>query len=303
MNINRPDLNLLVVFDAISRTGSVSRAAESLALSQPAVSHALNRLRHTTGDALFVRNRGRLAPTPFAESLRDQVAAIVDQARAALTPPRFDPATATRTYRIGVSEYAALTIAPILARTLIEAAPAALLEFAAIGEATLDALSSGTLDAAFWGAEPPGAPFEAAELFRERFVVVTAQDHPVARAAGTNGRMALDAYLDHPHARVAIAGSSPSPVDVALGRLGLERRIVATAPGFASLLALLDRTPLIATAPSRLALSDVGRRFATFPLPFDAPPFSYWLLWHRRRSGDAAHRWLRTMIEKSLAAN
>lgn len=301
MNNNRPDLNLLVVFDAVARTGSVTRAATALALSQPAVSHALNRLRRRIGDPLFVRSSAGLAPTPHAVSLRGMAAAIIDQARTALAAAHFDPATTTRTFRIGVSEYAALTVAPGLAAALLRAAPSARLELAPVGEGTLDAVRSGDLDVTFWGADPPAAPFESIELYREHFVVLAARAHGLAGRAGIDGAIAIGDYLDFPHARVSIAGANASPIDDALAALGLERRVAVTAPGFASLLALLDDSSLIASVPSRLANSPFGRRYAQYAMPLDTAPFGYRLVWHRRHSADVGHRWLRSLVARAIA--
>lgn len=299
MSATRPDLNLLVVFDAVAKAGSVTRGAEKLALSQPAVSHALNRLRKLTGDPLFVRGRGQLTLTPYAESLKHQASTIIEKARAALAGPQFDAETTTRAFRIGVSEYATLTLAPDLAAAMRASAPSATLDFVTVGAGTLDALATGELDATFWGAEPPGGPFESAVVFEERFVAVTGRHHPLAESVSDD--LSLDDYLAWPHARVSVAGITPCPVDAALRQAGLGVRVAVTAPGFASLLALLDDSPLIATLPSRLAQPGPCGRFQARTLPFVAPPFVCRLVWHRRQSDDIGHRWLRSLVARAIS--
>jgi len=157
----KPDLNLLVVLDALCRSGSgsVSQAADMLSLSQPADSHALNRLRATTGDPLFTRSGRGLVATPRARAMAAEVAVIVSAGRACLGPEGFDPTRDRPRFRLGVSDYAGLTLLPGLVETVLAAAPLATIEALPVGPGLLRQLEDGTLDLSFWGTSPPPPPF------------------------------------------------------------------------------------------------------------------------------------------------
>lgn len=290
----RPDLNLMVVFDAVASTGSVTGAASLLKLSQPAISHALNRLRAVTGDPLFVRSRGRLLPTPHAERLAAQVSTLLEDARSILARPGFDTGEA-RVFRLGCSDYSTLTSAPALVAALREQSARSGIEFIPVGAGTLNDLETGAMDATYWGATPPGPPFEKMHLHQDHFVCVTAKRHPLAQKS-RHGRAGLQDYLDHPHARVAIGGAPTSIVDQAISRLGHSRQVAVTAFGFSAILPLIDGTDLIATVPARLAVEAELRGLTLSPLPFELEPIDYFLVWHRRKSSDPAHIWFRDLV-------
>jgi DNA-binding transcriptional LysR family regulator len=301
MNINRVDLNLLVVFDAVARTRSVSAAAERLALSQPAVSHALNRLRDVMHDPLFIRSRGQLVLTPRADALVDPVREILAAVTGVLTPDTFDPATSTRVFRIGASEYAMSTVVPSLVRALRSLASATSLEVIAVGERTLAQLESGELDCAFWGAKPPDSPFLSSELFRERFIGVVCARHPIAIKAG-DGAITLHDYLAFPHVMVGFRDPRLSPVDATLAEMGRSRKVGVVTPSFASNVASLRGTDLVMSIPSRLASSAAAPDLVMFDLPLDVPDYAYSLVWHQRTATDAACRWLSGIIRGSVGS-
>lgn len=294
MNMPRLDLNLLVVFAAVARTGSVTRAAQDLALSQPAVSHALARLRAVTGDPLFVRSGGELVPTSRALRMAQSVPGVLQAAQALLQDSDFEPATASRNFRIAVSDYAAMALAPGLTQAFRAGAPGCRLEMLPVGPSSMEALGADDFDAMFWGAGAPPPQFESLRLFDERFVGLVAASHPLAKAH--RGKPALKEYLAYPHARVSLLGGGQSPVDEALAKRGKQRNIVITTPGFASILPLLATGELIASVPERLAACLPEPQLFAFRLPFPVPRFSYRLVWHRRRSSDPAHMWLRNLV-------
>ncbi len=294
-NIARVDLNLLVVFDAVARTRSVTGAAEKLALSQPAVSHALNRLRDVVHDPLFVRGRNQLILTPRAEALVGPVREILAAVSGVLTPDSFDPATSARVFRVGASEYAMATIIPSLVRALRSQAPATVLEVLAADARSLAQLESGELDCMSWGATPPDAPFLSRELFRERFIGVLCAGHPLAIKA-RQGAITLDDYLAFPHVLVGFRDSRLSPVDAKLAEAGRAREIAVVTPSFASNVASLRGTDLVMSIPARLARSAAAPDLLMFDLPLDVPDYPYSLVWHPRTATDPACNWLSRMI-------
>ena len=301
MHLRRLDLNLLVIFDAVVRTGSVTRASQVLSLSQPAVSHALNRLRAAVGDPLFVRSHGRLVPTPRAERMRAPVASLLQSARAVLVDETFTVKTATSIFRVGVSDYAALICIPHFGMAMRNAAPLVRLEMEMVNAHTLERLESGLTDCTFWGAAAPSAPFESTRLFQDRFVGVVCRHHTLAKSLKSGKRITVRNYLAYPHAMVALPGTQLSPVDLALAKLGQNRRIGLVTPGFASILSLLKGSDLVASIPEKLADLQKRKEFATFELPIAVPSIAYSLVWHRRKTMDPGNAWLRKLIQQSLA--
>ncbi len=295
MNSARPDLNLLVVFDAIASTGSVTLAAGKLSLSQPAVSHALNRLRDVVDDPLFVRAGNRLTPTPHATKMIPKVRELLDSAGPLLVSPKFDPATSTQTFRIGASDYAMMTVLPALVRSFREEAPGTTLDIRPVGEAIKTQLANGELDIAFWGASPPPPPFLSQELFREHFIGLICARHDLAVRAG-QGNVTLDDYLSYSHVMVTFRDPRQSPIDAGLAKLGKSRRIAVSTPNFASNVASVRGTDLIMSLPARLAGSADQRDLVAFVLPLDIPDYAYSIIWHRRSDGDPAMIWLRNLV-------
>jgi DNA-binding transcriptional LysR family regulator len=294
----KPDLNLLVVLDALCRYGSVSRAAERLSLSQPAISHALSRLRAATGDPLFTRSGRGLVPTPRALALAEPVAGLVAAGRACLGPEAFDPARDAPRFRLGISDFAGLTMLPPIAAEVMRAAPLARLEALPVGPDSLRQLEDGRLDLSFWGTDAPDGPILYQPLFEEHFVMVLRRDHPTLGQVSRG--LSVEDYVGLSHAVVSLGDPRQGPVDAALAIAGLTRRIVLTSPSFAANLAAVEAGDLVATVPSRLA----GRLTASLialPLPFAVPSFRYGMIWHRRGDASPALRWLRQKMHVLFA--
>jgi DNA-binding transcriptional LysR family regulator len=294
----RPDLNLLVVLDALCRHGSVSRAAERLSLSQPAVSHALGRLRAATGDPLFTRSGRGLVPTPRALALAAPVAGLVAAGQACLAPEAFDPARDAPRFRLGISDFAGLTLVPRIAARVMQAAPLARIEALPVGPDSLRQLEDGRLELSFWGTEAPGGAILYQPLFQEHFVMVLRRDHPVL-GRGPKAVSVQD-YVGLPHAIVSLGGPAQSPVDLALAKDGGARRIALTSPSFAANLAAVEAGGLVATVPSRLA-GLLPASLVALPLPFAVPSFRYGMIWHLRGETAPALRWLRQVIVELFA--
>jgi DNA-binding transcriptional LysR family regulator len=293
----RLDLKLLEVFEAVAATGSTTLAADRLAISQSAVSHALNRLRNVIGDPLFVRGRGGLAPTPHAVSMIPRVRELVRDARGVMAPFRFDPISSSRHFKVGASDYAAVTTVPELVRRVRAGAPGVVVEVLPISGRVLDDLETGELDIAFIGAEPPSSPFMSRELFRERFVGLLCPLHPLAFKAG-QGVLSIDDYLAYPHAMVTFRDSRLSPIDAALADMGRTRRVALVTPNFASNITSIAGTDLLMSMPSRLADIAASHELVRFDLPLIVPDYPYSLIWHRRTDADPACSWLRTQVGK-----
>lgn len=291
----RVDLNLLEVFDAVAATGSTTRAADRLAVSQSAVSHALNRLRDVIGDPLFVRGRGALVPTPHAAAMLTPTRELLTSARGLLRPSGFDPTSSSRCFKIGASDYATATTIPMLLPRVRAKAPNTVVEVIPIGKHVLQELETGELDIVFFGATPPPAPYASHEMFRERFIGLLCARHPLALKAG-QGTLTLDDYLSYPHAMVTFRDPRLSPIDAALAELGRIRRVALVTPSFASSILSLTRTDLVMSIPSRLAASVASDGLVRFELPLVVPDYPYSIVWHQRTEADPACVWLRSQV-------
>lgn len=291
------DLNLLQIFDAVARFGSVTKAARHLALSQPAVSHALNRLRRQVGDALFTRSGRGLLPTPRALQMVPEVRRILDATASVLAPARFDPATARQDFRIGASDYAAFTLLPALMRSLSRTAPLVRVQLLPTGPQVVEQLELGQLDLSFWGDAPPPAPILYHPLFTEHYVGVARSGHPVF----DQGPVGLEGFLAYPHAVVSMQTPGANALDRALARMGQHRRVGLASHSFAGNLAALAQSDLLASLPSRLCTPPpAGLRL--FDLPLAVPSYGYGLVWHPRSDGLASHHWLRDQIVAAASA-
>jgi len=292
MRLRNLDLNLLLVFDAVLRERSVVRAADSLAISQPAVSHALNRLRHALKDKLFVRTPAGMSPTPRAEQLALPVRKALNELQLAVEGDTFDPSTADRRFTIAVNNYAAVVVAgPVVAAARAQA-PNVRLSLVPSGTLNLrDRLDRGELDLAVSGRTVDGERFASQQLIEDRFVAVLRSGHPALRKKLTAASLAELQHL----------GISSSPEDLTfldeVLKASNSARFVASDVPYLSAGAVLVQSNLVAILGRKLAME--FRR--SYPieireLPFEAPPLHSVMSWHRRFDDVPAHRWLRGTI-------
>ena len=291
-NITRIDLNLLLVFDTVARSRSVTAAASQLSLSQPAVSHALKRLRDVVGDPLFVRSRAGLVATPRAAAMIHPVRRLIEGAHDVFANKEFDPATTTQTFRVGASDYSLLTVVPKLVEFLRSHAPGSNLEVRAMNERMLSGLEAGEIDMTFWGESTPEPHFVGRTLFHEKFIGLVCVNHPLAKKARQR-KITITDYLAFPHMRVSFGSLQPSPVDVVLAERGLHRKVAVVTPNFASNVASLPGSDLILSIPRRLLSEADAQHYVTFALPLAVPAFPYSLVWHKRTEADRPLQWLR----------
>src|SRR5260221_9382431 len=178
MNWGAFDLNLLIVFDAVMQERSVTRAGQRIGLSQPAMSHALGRLRHMLKDELFIRAPDGMVPTPRAEALAQPLRNALSEMQLALEPAAFDPAASDRGFVVVVNNYSAVVLTPALVTAAAAAAPGVRLDLRPRG--TLDVverLDRGDLDLAVGSLENPGERFATETLLEDPYVTVMRRGH------------------------------------------------------------------------------------------------------------------------------
>jgi DNA-binding transcriptional LysR family regulator len=292
MRLRNLDLNLLLVFDAVLSERSVVRAADSLAISQPAVSHALNRLRHALKDRLFIRTPAGMSPTPRAEQLALPVRKALNDLQLAVEGDTFNPSTADRRFTIAVNNYAAVVaVGPILAAVRAEA-PTVRLSLVPSGTLNLtDRLDRGELDLALSGRAVDGERFASHQLIEDRFVAVLRSGHPALRK-----RLTAASLAELRHLEISSSGENLEFVDSFLKARNNGRFVASDVP-YLSAGAVLVQSNLVAILGRKLAME--FRR--AYPieireLPFEAPALRSVMSWHRRFDDVPAHRWLRSTI-------
>ena len=305
LNFRTLDLNLLRVFDAVMAEGSFTRAATALAMTQPAVSHALRRLRETVGQDLFVRVAHGVRPTPRAVVLWPQVRAALGALRQALAPGDFDPRRDAVQLRIAMSDASAGMLAPGLVRGIDSGA--ALVNLRVLPLTTRDPralLDAGEADLAVGFFPEVIAAIVAqgeqshlchARLYETRYVCAMRKKHPLARRPLT-----LDAFCNAHHLLVSFSGEAHGFTDEALAGMNRQRRIVITVNQFFTAGRVVARSDLLTVLPEGFAeAAGFGPELVTRELPLALAPVHVEMVWHLRHDADPAHRWLR---EQMLAA-
>ncbi|MGW1518730.1 LysR family transcriptional regulator [Streptomyces sp. NPDC002287] len=292
------DLNLLTALDALLEEGSVAGAAARLHVTAPAMSRSLGRIRRTTGDQILVRTGRTMTPTPYATAVREQVHELLHQVQGVLAPSReLDLATLERTFTLRWHDSLVALGGPALLTAVRAQAPGVRLRFVAESSGDTPGLRRGEVDLEA-NANPPAAPDIRAEKVGEtRLVTVVRQGHPLTRARALTAKR----YAAADHVTVSRRGSLSNALDDALARLGLTRRVVATAPTEAAALEFARACDLVVTVPettTRSAVTDRG--LAVLPLPLELPPAPVHLSWHHRYDTDPAHTWLRNLARTAL---
>lgn len=292
MNLRGFDLNLLLAFEALADTGSVSQAARRLGVGQPAMSAALARLRHLTGDRLFERTGGRMEPTMRAAALIPGIAAGLAQLRITLAEGvEFDPATATRIFTLASTDYTTAVILPPLAAWLKDHGPGIDLRFSSYDKQDIPELvARGEVDLAIGVFDPLPPDAVRTRLWTECFVGVARKGHPVLRD------ITPESYAAANHALISVRKDARGRIDQELEARGLSRRIAVVLPHMLALQPVLLGSDLIATLPARIAASFRQSGLTTFELPIATRPWEVEMLWRPSARTDQANRWLRHAV-------
>ncbi len=288
-NIRNVDLNLLVVLDVLLDERSVSRAAERLNLSQPAVSGGLKRLRETFEDPLFVRTRQGIRPTPQALDLIAPVKTVLRDIDAILSVAGFDPDDAETVFTVAATDYAQMTFLAPLMREVHRTAPN--IRFSVV---TTDIprmpgqFERQEIDFAITVPEMAPPNVHTIDLFEDRYVCAASAGHP-----GATPGMSLDAFCALDHVLVTpSSGGFYGPTDDALAKLGRQRRVSVSVPNFLSLPGILADSEFITVAPERI-LRPFEDSLKIFPAPLPLPAFKVIAAWHELSARSPAHGWLR----------
>jgi DNA-binding transcriptional LysR family regulator len=294
VHISRIDLNLLAVFDTIYAEGSITRASRRLNLSQPAISHALGRLRQMIDDPLFTRHGRLMTPTPLARRVIEPVRQALRTIEATLAKrDPFTPATAVKHFTVGTRDVLEAVVLGALMRNITAAAPRITVSSVRAERRELEReLSAGTLDAAIDVLLPLPEEVRRERLGTEWLVVVARRQHP-----SVGRRLTLETYLAHEHISVSSRRRGLSAEDFELARHNLRRRIRLRCQSYLAACRVVSESDLLLTMPQRYArMLNAQFKNQLLAFPLKVPAFDTYLYWHANADSDPANAWLRQQL-------
>jgi DNA-binding transcriptional LysR family regulator len=298
MHISRVDLNLFIVFEAIYAEGSVTRASLKLNLTQPAISHALGRLRLMFDDPLFVRQGHLMVSTPLARSIIEPVRHSLRGFEVTLNKlNRFDPASTEKEFTLALRDVLESTVLPPLMVALEQDAPHARVAAVQVDRRELESeLQAGTLDCAIDVLLPLGSDVRHARILVDRTLVLARRGHPRLQ-----GGITLEQYLEEEHILASSRRKGPGIEDFELSRLGMQRKIRLRCQHYFAACRVVSQTDLILTMPERYARV-ANQQFDNqlLPLPLEMPAWDVYLYWHANVEDDPANKWLRERLTAAM---
>lgn len=304
MNMERVDLNLLVYLDVLLREKNVTRAAETLSITQPAMSNSLKRLRDLFNDPLLIRSSEGMQPTERALELQPKVRQILAQTRQVLEPGQeFKPLTSKRVFRIMVSDYAEATLLPLLMRYIRSEAPSVSLDLLTPSDVSIQDMEQGRVDMAINRFNELPGSFHQAVVWEDSFSCLIGERNPIHNAFN------LKNYLASQHIWVSKTGMgigfgvNPERsgglgwIDQALARIGQKREIALYTRHYQMPGLLCQDSDLIATLPTRIARIQADQLGLLLrEPPFYIPPFELKMAWGPMLHLNPAHQWLRRLV-------
>jgi DNA-binding transcriptional LysR family regulator len=298
MHLSRTDLNLFVVLDAIYSQGSITRASQVLNLSQPALSHALARLRTMFDDPLFVRQGAAMVPTPFTRGIITQVRQGLQLFEASLqTDQSFHPAQTQRRFHLGLRDVFEATILPPLVQKISEQAPGITIASVRVDRREIEtALSSGDLDMVLEVPIPLSNQIRQQRVSRDRLIVLSRKGHP-QMPKKKNQVLDLDIYLQQAHVLVSSRRQGVGLEDFELNREGLRRQISLRCQHYFAACRVVSETDLLLTMPEQYAnIANAQFMNRIDPFPLATQPIDAHLYWHSSADNDPANSWLREQL-------
>ncbi len=291
------DLNLLMIFDAIMTEGAITRAADRLSMTQPAVSNALSRMRTAWNDELFVKDGRGIQPTSFAKNLWSQIQEPLGELEVAVNPTDFNPATAKRTFRIAATDSIVSIVWGPLRKVIENEAPG--INIHAIPNYDMEShkiLKDAEAELTFSKYLEPGSVIRAEHVLDPSWVVVMRPDHPLAKS-----QLTLEDFVAADHLLVSVTGDVTGPTDQVLANLGLKRRVAMSVNQFYNATPLLRESDLICVAPSLVLEREIfSGELAVFETPIEIVSSPLSVMWHKRQDQDAGLQWLRSLVVKFI---
>jgi DNA-binding transcriptional LysR family regulator len=297
------DLNLLRVFDEVMAERNLTRAADSLALTQPAVSQSLKRLREALGDELFIRTAHGVRPTPYAEGIWPPIRDAMEALQSSLAPAQFDPLAANNNFRLAMADATAATLVANIVRETERLAPS--VSFRIFPLNTRDPrklLDEGEIDLAV--GYFPNAVIALSDAIRHQrlyegeYIVVMRRGHPLEGL-----ELTLERFCSAHHLLVSFSGRPFGFIDEALAGIGCKRHITMTVNQFFTAGQVVSQSDLLTVLPRHfLEATGLAHDLTVRSLPFSVGAVHVEMLWHRRHHRESAHQWLRQLVERAAAS-
>ncbi|MDR3612235.1 MAG: LysR family transcriptional regulator [Candidatus Obscuribacterales bacterium] len=293
VNLSSLDLNLLVTLKALLDERHVTRAAERVGLSQPAMSRALQRLRIMFKDPILVKGTGGMMLTARAEELKLPLQGILNEISHIITAPVVDPKEMNGEIVIATRDFEMSAILPTVITSIIEQAPGIKIRVVPLAGDDLSLLERNEIDFVVAGTDKSLATLNRATLVKDNFVCLVAPDNPAARE-----KLTLKKYVSMRHCLVEIGLFRVGIVDAYLSKQGHSRKIAVRVPYFNAAVAMVENSDLIITVPKRLGLLLARQnRLVMLDLPIKVKDVSIFLYWHVRNQNNPMHVWLRKCFD------
>ncbi len=290
------DMNLLLPLQALLEERNVTRAAQRVNLSQPAMSRALERLRGVLRDHLLVRANAKYELTPRGAQLLRELEVLLPRLEQLWSGEQFTPKSIQARLRLAMTDYAAAVVLPPLLQACEQAAPGLSLDIVPWHERSHEELSAATVDLVFSPLAIP-ASLRVQRLFEERFVCLVGLRNGFGRPA-----FPLASYLEEKHVSVETEPKQQNLIDRPLAEAGFRRAVVLRLPYISAAVRVVENTDLVLTAPSRIVAAFVERfQVRRISAPPQIPSFQYTMVWHPRLEQEALHAWFRELVAQVCA--
>lgn len=302
LNLRAIDLNLLTIFDAIMEQGKLALAADILHMTQPAVSHALKRLRHTFDDELFIRTRQGMRPTPKALEIAPAIQSALHLIKTTIEDSQlFNPSESSRQFKIAFGRYGELLLLPQLLNKVN--ASQTLISIKSIldeQETGLDLVMSGAIDFCFDFVQPNNNKLEFCNFSTEELVVIARHNHPRLQC----NKISLQQFFDEKHIVMTFGKQRRALLDELMTQNGGSRRIMAELNQYIAAPMVVTQTDGIALVPKNMAdFFLASHEIRVMPLPLSLPPIPIYLIWHHSMSRDRGHQWMKKLILSTSATS
>lgn len=298
MHIQKIDLNLFKVLDAIYSEGSITRAADRLNLTQPAVSHALARLRESFNDELFIRDGHQMTPSQLTRNIIDDVRESLNKLQVSIQHAKnFDPLTSQKSFTVSLRDILESTCLPPMMKVIESHASNLDITSVKLDREDMEAkLASGDIDLAIDVLLPVSKSVSHKFLTNDRLIVVARKDHPAIKK-----KLTLKSYLSQKHILVSSRAHGPGREDFELSRHGLYRKVGLRCQHYFSACRVVQETNMLLTMPEAYAkILNHSVDIRLDPLPVDIPVQDVYLYWHKNADKDGGNKWLRDILFSSI---
>lgn len=291
MNLRTIDLNLLIALKALLEEQHVTRAANRIHLSQPAMSRSLQKLRRIFNDPLLVRSKNGLCLTSRAQGLQSQLQGILNDIQDMIVQPSQNPALMKGEMTIATRDYEIATVLPKVIQEVTRHAPHLKISIITLTNENFDRLETQEVDFIITASESDSATLHRKKLFEDDFVCLLSADNPIEQH-----ELTLEKFIELNHGMISISGFGPGIVDLELAKHKLQREVMLRTSHFLCIPYLIVNTNLIITLPRKLGeLLSQQANIKLLEAPFPIEPFPVYLYWHIKNHNNPIHQWIRNI--------